>query len=262
MNIYTATKYLNYVLFSSHKKGHGIHSPFVFHLITKVFRNKINQDVVFKIEKVRQTMISDKRRIYLKDHGSGTEGSGKTLKKISEIVKYSAITERYGILLAALSREFGNPGIMAMGTSMGLSPLYLAAGSPDITVHLIEEYPEISGIAKDYIESSELKNISLYTGKFDEVIAEIGDKSIKPGLVFIDGDQNSEKMLKYFYQVAEMGDKNSLFVLNDINGSAEMGKAWKEIKKHDKVTLTVDIFRMGLVFFREGVSRYDYIIRY
>jgi predicted O-methyltransferase YrrM len=262
MNLYYATKYLYYNLFSSHKKGHGIHSPFVFHLITKVFRNKINPDVVFNIEKIRQMMISDKRRIIIKDYGSGPEGTVNTLRIISEIVKYSTIPQRYGFLLASLSREFGKSGIVAMGTSLGISTLYMAAGSPDVTVHSINGYPEISEIAKDYILRSGLKNISLYTDKFDEVLAEIVNKSIKPGLVYINGDNRKEKVLKYFYTVAEMGDKNSVLVLDDINRSAEMGEAWKEIKKYEKVTLTVDIFRMGLVFFREGVSRYDYIIRY
>jgi predicted O-methyltransferase YrrM len=262
MNFYHATKYLDYVLFSSHKKGHGIHSPFVFHLVTKVFRNKINPDVVFNIEKIRQIMISDKRLINVNDYGSGTEGTRNSLRKITGIIKHSTIPKRYGILLAALSQEFGKPSIIAVGTSMGFSPLYLAAGSPDVPVHLIESHPEISEVIKDNIVSSGLKNICLYTGKFEEALAEIANKNIKPGLIFIDGDHSNKKMLTYFYKVAEMGDKNSLIVLNDINGSAEMGEAWKKIKKYDKVTLTVDIFRMGLVFFREGLSRYDYIIRY
>jgi predicted O-methyltransferase YrrM len=262
VNFYYATKYLDYVLFSSHKKGHGIHSPFVFHLITKVFRNKIIPDVVFNIEKIRQMMISDRRQINVKDYGSGTEGPRNTLRKISDIVRYSTIPKKYGILLASLSREFGKPGILAVGTSLGINQLYMAAGSPDVTVHSIEEYPEISEISKDYIVLSELKNISIYTGKFDDVLAEIANKGIQPGLVLIDGDKRKEQVMKYFYKVAEMGDKNSVFVLSDINSSAEMGEVWKEIKKYDKVTLTVDILRMGLVFFREGVTRYDYIIRY
>ena len=262
MNFYYVKKYLDYILFSSHKRGHGIHSPFVFNLITKVFRNKINPDVVFNIEKIRQMMISDKRLINVNDYGSGTEGTRGTLRKITEIKKHSTIPKRYGLLLAALSREFGKPGMIAVGTSLGLSPLYLAAGSPDVTVHLIESHPEILEIVKDNIVSSEPGNISLYTGKFEEALAEIANKGIKPGLFFIDGDHSNEKMLRYFKKVAEMGDRNSLIVLNDINGSAEMGETWKKIKKHEKVSLTVDIFRMGLVFFREGVSRFDYIIRY
>jgi hypothetical protein len=41
-----------------------------------------------------------------------------------------------------------------------------------------------------------------------------------------------------------------------------MEEAWDEIKQHEAVTFTVDIFRMGLVFFREGMNRFNYVIRY
>ena len=45
-------KYINYILFSKHRKGHGIHSPFIFKLITQTFNTKnINHD----LEKVIQT---------------------------------------------------------------------------------------------------------------------------------------------------------------------------------------------------------------
>jgi hypothetical protein len=41
-----------------------------------------------------------------------------------------------------------------------------------------------------------------------------------------------------------------------------MSEAWNEIKGYSNVTLTIDIFRMGLLFFREGLTRFDYVIRY
>jgi hypothetical protein len=31
-----------------------------------------------------------------------------------------------------------------------------------------------------------------------------------------------------------------------------MEEAWQKIKEHDRVTLTIDLFDLGLVFFRKG----------
>jgi predicted O-methyltransferase YrrM len=262
MNIYSLSKYIKYCLFSTHKRGHGIHSPFVFNLITKVFRNKINPEVVFHIEKIRQVMISDNRKINVTDYGSGSERMKSNLRKVSEIAKYSAVPRKYGILLAQLSEEFGKSDILELGTSLGLSTMYMAAGSPEVIVHTIEGCPEISEIAKSNFERSGLENIRIYTGSFDRILPEIEQLKIRPGLVFIDGDHRKEPVLNYFYKIAGMADFQSVIVFDDIYSSNEMGEAWEEIKKFKKVTLTVDIFRMGLVFFREGITRSDYIVRY
>ena len=262
MNIYYLSKYIKYCLFSAYKRGHGIHSPFVFNLISKVFRNKINPEVVFKIEKIRQLMIADKRKINVTDYGSGSERMKSNLRKVSEIAKYSAVPRKYGILLAKLTEEFGKSDILELGTSLGISTMYMAASSPEVVVHTIEGCPETSEIARSNFEKSGLKNIRTYTGSFDEILPEIEHQKIRPGLVFIDGDHRKEPVINYFYKIADMVDYQSVIVFDDIYSSREMGKAWDEIKKFEKVTLTVDIFRMGLVFFRKGITRSDYIVRY
>lgn len=262
MNIYTVAKYLKYILFSSHKRGHGIHSPFVFNLITKVFRNKIKAEVVFNIEKIRQMMISDDSRISVTDYGSGSVRMKSNLRSVSEIAKYSTVPRKYGLLLAGLSKEFGRSDIIDLGTSLGISAMYMAAAAPEATVHTIEGCPETSEIAKNNFDRAGLKNIRTYTGKFDEILSEIGNQLIRPGLVFIDGDHRKEPVLKYFYKITEMSDNQSVIAIDDIHSSTEMTEAWEEIKQFTRVTLTIDIYRMGLVFFREGMTRSDYIIRY
>ena len=68
--------------------------------------------------------------------------------------------------------------------------------------------------------------------------------------------------LRYFEKMAEISDNNTVIVIDDINYSTEMEEAWNEIKQHEKVSVTIDIFRMGIVFFRKGISHNDYIIRY
>jgi predicted O-methyltransferase YrrM len=262
MNLYTLSKYLKYILFSAHRKGHGLHSPFVFDLVTKVFRNKINPDIVLTVESIRKKLISDQRILHITDFGTGSMKERNNLRRVSEIARYSSVPTKYGILLANMSSEFGKPSIIEFGTSLGISTIYMAAACPDATVCTIEGCPETSEVAKENFKGAGLKNIKLVTGSFDEVLPAIERDVVIPGLVFIDGNHKKAPVLEYFSRVAAISDSKTVIVLDDIHYSSEMGEAWEEIKKHEKVSLTVDIFRMGFVFFREGMTHFDYIIRY
>ena len=62
--------------------------------------------------------------------------------------------------------------------------------------------------------------------------------------------------------MSEISGNQTVIIIDDIHYSTEMEEAWDIIKKNEKVTMTIDIWRMGLVFFREGITHIDYIIRY
>ena len=66
---FRVAKYLKYIIVSENRKGHGIHSPFVFDLVTRVFRNKTDPAIVYSIEKIRKRLMRDKRIIDVKDLG-------------------------------------------------------------------------------------------------------------------------------------------------------------------------------------------------
>lgn len=207
-------------------------------------------------------MISDHRKIGVTDFGSGSKTMRSNLKKVSEIVKKSAVPRKYGLLLARLSKAFGRSHIIEFGTSLGISTLYLASGSPDTIVHTMEGCPETSKIAEENFDLAGQKNIRMKTGTFDELIPSFKNESITPGVVFIDGDHRKEPALRYFRNMAEISDSKTVIVLDDIHHSAGMEEAWEEIKNDERVSITIDICRMGLVFFRKGLTRADYIIRY
>jgi predicted O-methyltransferase YrrM len=152
--------------------------------------------------------------------------------------------------------------IVELGTSFGISAMYLAASYPASTVITIEGSPSIAAMAEDNFREAGLNNIKVITGSFDEILPEIAEAGIKPGLVFIDGNHRKEPVVNYFSRMAEISDSKTVIIIDDINYSKEMEEAWNEIKGFDKVSLTVDIYRMGIVFFREGINHKNYIIRY
>jgi predicted O-methyltransferase YrrM len=249
-------------LFSSHKRGHGIHSPFLFDLITRVFRNKINDDIVLNIERIRKRLISDNMIIMVTDFGSGQKRKKGSLRKVSEIARNSSVPAKYGKFLAKLSGEFGSDCIVELGTSFGIGTMYLASGARDAQVYTVEGCPVISEIADENFKAAGYNNIRKHNETFAEAIGHFKESGIRPGLVFIDGDHSKEKVIGYFNELYSLTDDRTVLVIDDIYNSAGMGEAWDIIKRDKRVTISVDIFRMGLVFFRKGMTPAEFIIRY
>jgi predicted O-methyltransferase YrrM len=261
MTLKLALKFLSYRIFSGHGKGHGIHSPFVFRLVTEIFRNKRDPNVVITIEKIRKKNLSDKRMIEVLDLGAGSSVMKTNRRKVSDIAKYSAVPQKYGILLASMAEEFGKQSIVEFGTSVGISTMYLASGNPGSVVYSMEGCPSIAAIAAENFSLSGLSNIRMLNGSFDELLPELTGK-LTPGLVFIDGNHRKEPLLKYFESMTEISGPDTVILIDDIHTSPEMEEAWETIKQHGRVSFTVDIFRVGIIFFRQGMDHIDYIIRY
>jgi predicted O-methyltransferase YrrM len=262
MNIFGTVKYLKYIILSKHKRGHGIHSPFVFDLVTRVFRNNIDPDLVCMIEKIRKKLISDRRYIIVNDLGTGSDKRKTNKRKVSDIARHSPVPEKYGVLLSSLAFEFGAPLIVEFGTSFGISTMYLAGADRGVKVYTMEGCPSTAGIAISNFKEGGFDKITVFTGSFEELLPFIVRSNLKPGLVFIDGNHRKEPVLKYFRYMAEISDNNTVIVIDDIYCSREMNEAWNEIKHSEGVSVTIDIFRMGIVFFKKGITPNNYIIRY
>lgn len=261
MIFFRALNYLKYTIMAGHRLGHGIHSPFIFDLVTRVLRNKTDKDIVCIIEKTRKKMLHDSRTIIVEDFGTGAKNRKTYRKRVSQIGKRSPVTPKYGLLLSKLASEFGGKGIIEFGTSLGISTMYLAASTTG-KVYSMEGSPVIANIARENLESAGFNNCEIFTGDFDAVLPDVLEKCPNPGLVFIDGNHMKEPLLRYFSKITEVSDKKTVIVIDDINYSKKMGEAWSEIKNSGNVTVTIDMHRMGLVFLREGITPKNYIIRY
>jgi predicted O-methyltransferase YrrM len=254
------TRFLRYLVIARGRLGHGLHSPFVFDLVTRVFRNQTDPDTVLKIERVRKRMLADSRMVEITY--PGTINLKNKFRKMSAIARTSPVPAKYGKLLAGMAKEFGGPQIVEFGTSMGISTMYLASPDSAVPVYSMERCIPLAKIAAENFRDEAIDNISLFTGDFEEGIKNITRLGIRPGLVFIDGNHRKEPLLHYFGRMTELSGNDTVIVIDDINYSREMSEAWNIIRQNEKVTLTIDVFRMGIVFFRKGLTRSSYVIRY
>lgn len=259
---YKTKKFLEYTLRA--RGRFGIHSPFIYEFTDKVLNDKRFYDEYRTIEDLRRRLLHSGMILSQDDFGAGNEGniSFSGTRTVRRIIHHSTIHRKYGRLLFRISHYYKPETILELGTSLGFGSMYLGAGNPESTVYTVEGCQETADRAQENFREAGINNIHCLTGKFDEVLPGfLKGLDEPPGLVFIDGNHRYQSTVSYFEQLLPFMDEGIL-ILDDIYWSQEMEKAWNRIKSCPEVTATVDLFRMGIVFFRKGLFRQDFVIRF
>jgi len=239
---------------------HGVHSPFVYDLVTKCFYKKTNSTKIREVNNAKHWLNSYKKIIQVTDFGSGSKVFKGNQRKVSTITKIAGITNKKANLLLRLLAYFNPTTILEIGTSVGLGTITLSIGSPNAKIETLEGCVNTAAIAQELFDRFEYKNIHLTVGKFDETLKSvICNKSFD--LIYFDGNHQKEATLHYFNICLKTVHNNSIFIFDDIHWSSEMQEAWSEIKKHPKVTVTINTYFWGIVFFREEQAKQHFIIR-
>ncbi len=253
-------RYLQYLLKA--KTRHGTHSPFVYNLLDEVIYDTAHFYVFDEIESLRKKLLRDERTINIKDYGAGSKVNASPKRKLKDIAKYSAKAEKYGQLLFRLIQKFKPYTLLELGTSLGISTIYQASAAPKSKIITMEGCPETAAIAKENFEKLQLSNIEIVVGNFDETLSSTINTITNLDYAFFDGNHRKAPTLDYFRQCLTKVNNDSVFIFDDIHWSDEMEEAWEEIKANPSVTVTIDLFFVGLVFFRKEQKKQDFIIRY
>ncbi|MBK9512170.1 MAG: hypothetical protein IPO05_00750 [Flavobacteriales bacterium] len=80
--------------------------------------------------------------------------------------------------------------------------------------------------------------------------------------MFLDGHHAKEPTLEYFDLCLQRSHNDTVLVLDDIHWSRGMEEAWIAIKGHPRVTVTIDLYSMGLVFLRTEQAKEHFVLRY
>lgn len=262
-SIQLAKKYIHYYIIAHNSKGHGMHSPFVFDFILHVLNNKKNYTPSLDIEKTRRQLLKDHLVVPVKDLGAGSRTNTATEKTVAQIAQSALKPQKYAQLLYRLVKHYQPQTILELGTSMGITTAYLSAANPSARITTIEGNEAIAQKAKEVWQRLHCTNIHSLTGNFDEVLPAVLLQTQPIDLAYIDGNHRYEPTINYFHQILSHTNEYSILVFDDIHWSAEMEKAWAEIKAHPAVQYTIDIFFLGFVFFRKEFKvKQDFLIRF
>ncbi|MBN2616225.1 MAG: class I SAM-dependent methyltransferase [Bacteroidales bacterium] len=241
-----------------------IHSPFVFELIEKVLKDKSKHSDFSFIEKYRKSLSRSRTVIETVDFGerSGNKQYLSTFEKLGPLVTKRTLKKAQGRALYRLNQYFKPKTILEFGTAAGISAAYLKLPVPDATMITMEGCASLADVASNTLSKLQVKNTDIRIGDFEVTLPKVLENLDTLDMVFFDGNHRFEPTVEYFNQCVEKANENSYFVFDDIHWSPGMEKAWKTIKKDPRVIVSIDLFWMGIVFFRKGMPKQDFVIRY
>jgi predicted O-methyltransferase YrrM len=253
-------KFLRYYFTANTK--YKVHSPFVFELVTEVIKNKNTYYAYKEIEAIRHQLLQNNKSITITDLGVGSKVFRSDKRKISDIAKYSVKKPKYGRLMFRLVNRFQPKTVLELGTSLGITTAYLAKPNSATKVYSIEGCPEIRKVAETTFNQLNITNVQSIEGNFDHHLPLVLNQLEKLDFAFFDGNHQHMATVNYFKQCLSKAHASSVFVFDDIHWSKDMEKAWEDIKNHPNVSVTVDLFFVGLVFFHKEQAKQHFTIRF
>ena len=279
--LYRVGSYLKHQLTARHTGGHGIHSPYLFEWVRMVMADDNSYYAWAKIEEIREQLLRDEREVTFVDYGSGRALSSSPAdankRLVKDIAKGSLAQKKYAQMLARLVRWLGsaNPqylskrmedrglNIVELGTSLGVTTAYLATMNKGDKVLTFEGCNAVAEIAKENWKLLEINNIECHVGEVTEESLRLAVVDLQGGLdvAFIDANHTYEGTKSYFNVLAEKVHEKTVIVVDDIHYNQAMEKAWMEICADERVTSTMDLYQMGMVFFDKHYWKQNYKIR-
>lgn len=251
--------YLKYLLKA--KNEHSLHSPFLFEFYQEIIKNKKLPFDNSDLRAIRNRMLGDTRILNIYDLGAGSKISNKKQKKVSEVAKSAKKSEKWAGILSRIVAKYEYKTVLEFGTSLGITSAMLSKSIKYGKVYTFEGCSETLKVAKENFLELGIQNITPLLGDIDQTLSTCLGQLPPLDFVFFDANHQYAPTMRYFRLCLDKAHENSCFVFDDIYWSAGMKQAWQEIKDHPKVTISLDFFQLGIIFFRKNQPKQDFVLR-
>lgn len=232
---------------------HGLHSPFVYKLVETLIEDKGCTFAAFEtLNGLRRQLRNDSTWLTIEDFGAGSNVLKSNKRKVKDIARYGITRKRFSEFYFKLINYFDYRYVVELGTSLGLNTLYLAKAGNQPTVFSIEGSAALQTYARELINRQGVKNVQLVSGSFDDQFPLVLKQLPALDFLLVDGNHTYEATLRYFNMALPFVHERTLMVFDDIYWSKGMKRAWTEIKAHPRVSVSLDFYYCGLVFFKSG----------
>ncbi|EDP69654.1 SAM-dependent methyltransferase; O-methyltransferase [Flavobacteriales bacterium ALC-1] len=251
--MYQILAYIKFLFNSTNQ--HGVHSPFIYNFVTKCLYDKKKYPKYDELNNYRKILKDSNIALEITDLGEGSKVLSSNQRRVSDMVKTSSSSKKESKLLFRIAQYFNFNNVLELGTSLGMGTYAFALANTDSKITTIEGCPNTS----DYTKSQFIKNITFLKGDFTTVIPTLIED--KFDCIYFDGHHNKKATIEYFETLLPKAHNETIFIFDDIYWSKGMTEAWNHIKSHRSVTVTVDSFHLGFVFFRKEQVKEHFKIR-
>jgi predicted O-methyltransferase YrrM len=241
---------------------HGLHSPFVYDLNTKVLNKNRTFDCFNSLEKERQVLLLDNSKIQVEDLGAGSRTTKEAKRSIHSIAKNALAPASQAQALFKIVDHFKPKNILELGTSLGLTTCYLAEASKKSRIYTIEGSAAIALKANQLFANRKLQNIESIVGNFDEKLPELISQIDSIDLAYLDGNHRYEPTMRYVEMILQKCNQDSIIILDDIYWSKEMTRAWNELKSDKRFSISLDYYHFGVLFLQKRMTKEDFQLYY
>lgn len=240
-------------------------------MVTKCFYDKKNYQEYSVLQNYRNSLLENKNTIDVTDFGVGSKVFKSNTRAINLIAKNAGISSKRAELLFRVVHYFQPNEILEIGTSLGLATSALSLGLEAKTnrakLNLKANITSLEGCPKTLhqcqlqFQKFNFKNVEFVNTKFEDYLKTYNLKPTTYNLIYFDGNHSKNATLEYFELLLPTITNDSVWIFDDIHWSQDMEEAWEIIKNHPKVTVTIDTFQWGFVFFRIEQEREHFVIR-
>lgn len=257
--------YLWHFLSAWNTTGEGIHSPYLFELVRFVLRDRNAYYCFSDIERRREMLLSCRDVLDYVDYGSAGTPEGKHIeRRVCDIARGHLERAEVAQMLFRLVNFIGDHGgrpleILELGTSLGVTTAYLAAVDSRNRVVTLEGSEDVLRVAADVWKALNIENIESHQGNIDDTLYSCARGQLD--IVYVDANHTYEATLRYVQFLLPRMTEKGVIAVDDIHYSAEMEQAWEALKADDRVTTSMDLYHVGLLFVDPHYLKRHYKIR-
>lgn len=257
--------YIRHHLTAWNTTGEGIHSPYLFSLVRFVIRDENSFYCFADIERRRDLLLACADTLNVVDYGSAGSPQGTHIqRRVCDIAKNHLECAKVGQLLFRIvnfmTQEQKRPlEIVELGTSFGISTAYLASADSRNTVTTMEGSGSVLKIAQGVWRALRLENIRWVEGNIDNTLYDYARERVD--VAYIDANHTYEATLRYVNYLLPKMDMKGVIIVDDIHYSDQMERAWKELKADKRITTSMDLYHVGLLFVDPHYLKRHYRIR-
>jgi len=263
-DFYRVWAFIRHFFTSWNTTGEGIHSPYLFELVRFVLRDRNTYYCFADIERRREVLLASEETIDVIDYGSAGSPEGKPItRSVSQIAKTHLERAQVGRVLFRLVNWLGEKEkrpleILELGTSLGVTTAYLAAADSRNKVTTLEGSTAVLRIAQDVWKTLKMENITWKAGNIDDTLYEY---TRALDVAYVDANHTYEATMRYVNYLLPLLPVKGIIVLDDIHYSEQMERAWNELKADPRVTTSMDLYHVGILFVDPHYLKRHYTIR-